>query len=102
MHEYTLKPEPWFIKRKLKILRDSFHPDGPFLNRLRIVRHVPGRSVSLRNFTVEIVAGDILSTVELNGRADLVDFVTAEFGIAPAAVIEACDVLVAQGHGEFA
>ena len=102
VHGYTVKRAPRRLEEFAAVVADSFRPESSFVNRLRIVRHTPERSVSLRDFSAEITAGTACRTVELAGRETLLAFSEVEFGIRRAVAAAACDALAARGHGAFA
>lgn len=89
IHGYTVKPGARRIAEFAPIVVDSYRADSTFLNQLRIVRHRPGRSVDLRDFTVKVLADGGFQHWTLPNRQAVQEFVTEEFGITPAVLDEA-------------
>jgi len=102
VHGYTVKPRPRRPAEFAGAVADSFRPEASFVNHLRIVRHTPEVSHSLKDFTVEISRGADVEVLELPGRQSLLAFVEDELGLRRAVVAEACDALAARGHAAFA
>jgi len=102
IHGYTVNPTPRRLGEFARVVVDSFRATAGFMNRLRIVRHTPARSVSLRDFTVEITEDGAARTVEFAGRETLLAFCEDDLGLRRAVVAAACDALAARGHPEFA
>lgn len=102
VHGYVLDLRPRRLEEFRGVVADSFGAEAVFMNRLRLIRHAPARSVSLLDLSVVIAATTDAHAFTLSGRRDLLDFAEVEFGIGRAVLAEACDALAARGHAQFA
>lgn len=93
VHGYVVNPQARDPREFTDVVVDSYRPDSPFLNQLRIIRHRPGRSASLRGVTARLNIHGQEREQDLAGRADVRRFVAEEFGIAAAPLDEALDWL---------
>ncbi len=93
IHGYTLDRTPREPAHFRAVIADSFRSDSTFLNRLRIVRHTPERSISLRNFTITVTEGDTIRTRTLPGPEALADVVEVLLGIPASTAREALAAL---------
>lgn len=101
-HGYAVTVRPRRLAEFAPVVADSFRAAADFMNRLRLIRHAPARSVSLLDLSVEIAEATGGHAFTLSGRRDLLDFAEVEFGLGRGVLAEACDVLVARGRAEFA
>ena len=81
IHGYTIDPTPRDPDYFAPEIARSFRPESEFLNRLCIVRHRPGRSISLSDFTITVTEGDVVRTRVLSDRDALRDVVEIMFQI---------------------
>lgn len=102
VHGYAAAVRPRQLAEFAGVVADSFRDAAEFMNRLRLIRHAPARSVSLLDLSVEITETTGEHRFALAGRLDLLDFAEVEFGLGRGVLAEACDVLVARGHPQFA
>lgn len=89
VHGYTVTPGARSLEEFVPIVVDSFREDSTFLNRLRVERHEPGRTVALRDFTVSVFEDGRSTESELDGPAAVSAFLAEEFGIPPRISAEA-------------
>lgn len=85
VHGYTVDPTPRDPAHFAPVIAHSYRPESEFLNRLRIVRHTPARSISLSDLRVTVIEGDTVRERILPGPEALGTVVEILLGI-PAAV----------------
>jgi arylamine N-acetyltransferase len=93
VHGYTVTPGARRGAEFAAVVADSYRASASFLNCLRLVRHRPERSVSLRDGEAWINVAGARQVLQLPDRAALRAFVAAEFGVASAPLDEALDWL---------
>lgn len=81
VHGYNVDPTPRDPDHFATVIAHSFRPDAEFLNRLRIVRHTPARSIALHNLRVTVTERGTVRERTLPGRDALRDEVEELFGI---------------------
>lgn len=93
VHGYVVTPGARTLQDFEEIVVDSYRLDSSFLKQLRIMRHRPGRSASLRGSQAHLTVDGQQRKLDLMDRAALRRFVTEEFGIAVGPLDEALDWL---------
>jgi arylamine N-acetyltransferase len=93
VHGYTVDPRPRRSEHFAAVIARSFRSDALFLNCLRILRHGPERSVSVRDREVTVITGGTVRATTLPSREALRDVVAVLLQIPEAVTDAALDAL---------